>query len=381
MFDIDRKKTKEVIFWRKLRSISFLPPIQLAHLLGPMLRLPEKGNCVLVGRSREIVDGMVECLGLRPGDVILAPASICWVALAPLLAKGVRVRCYPLDPQLNIDTGALKKMVCNRTKAVYIVHYFGCPQQDVQSLKTWCHQNGLKLVEDCALCLFDCKGTIGQLGDVSFFSLWKYLPMPDGAIALAGNGVEFPHPSVTSNTKWVTKGILRILACSLPSGGIVSTVRKFYPSIPSGLAYEAPGPTELLKLTSMSAISRHIFARCDIESVAEARRSNYSLLVDGIKNLNGILPIWKDFPENSVPFALPLRVSDPVSLKQDLALKGIETEISINSFIRNHPQIEGNPEDFKIIDEMSEHVLSLPVHQGMTQTDIEYLISSLYELF
>lgn len=323
---------------------------------------------------------MVGALGLCAEDVVLAPASLCWDALAPMLAQGVVVRCYPLDSQLHIDTGALKALLCSRTKAIYVVHYFGYPQRDVSALRAWCSQEGLKLIEDCALCLYDGRHRVGQWGDVSFFSLWKFLPMPDGAIALSRNEAGLPPPADRPEARWLAKRMLRMLACSAASGGLVPAVGKLRPSVSDVAAYKPPGPAVLPKPTSMSAISRSILARCDIESIAETRRANYSSLVEGIGDINGVEPVWREFPADSTPFALPIRVSDPVFLQGALAARGVETEISINRFFRNHPQIEGDPGDFKAVDEMADQVLSLPVHQGMSHSDIERLILVLHEV-
>lgn len=315
-----------------------------------------------------------------PGDVVLIPASLCWEALAPMLAQGIVLRCYPLDRQLRIDTDALKSILCPRTKALYVVHYFGNPQPDISVLRGWSNQEGLKLIEDCALCLIDGRDRIGQWGDVSFFSLWKYLPMPDGAIALTRNGTELSPPADKHDARRLAKRMLRMLAFSAASGGLVPAAGKLRPPVSDVAAYEPPGPAVLSKPTSMSAISRFILLRCNIESIAEIRRDNYSTLVEGINDIKGIVPVWREFPAYSAPFALPIWVPDPVSLQGSLAAKGIETEISINRFFRNHPQIDGDPGDFKAVDEMADRVLSLPVHQGMSHSDIERLIRVLHEV-
>jgi dTDP-4-amino-4,6-dideoxygalactose transaminase len=369
-----------MVYKRIQRLVPFLPSLEWRHVWGPKAPQQVLWDGQLFGRSREVVGAMVGALGLSAGDVVLAPASLCWDALAPMLAQGVVVRCYPLDSQLHIDTDALKAMLCPRTKALYIVHYFGYPQRDVSALGAWCSQEGLKLIEDCALCLYDGRHRVGQWGDVSFFSLWKYLPIPDGAIALIQNGVELPPLDNPPDARWLIKRMLRLLASSIASNGLVPTAGKLRPSVSDVAAYEPPGLAALTKPTSMSAISRSILARCDIESIAEARRANYSSLVEGIGDIGGVEPIWREFPEDSVPFALPIRVSDPVFLQGTLAARGIETEISVNRFFRNHPQIEGDPGDFKAVDEMADRVLSLPVHQGMSHSDIERLIQALHNV-
>ena len=69
-----------------------------------------------------------------------------------------------------------------RTRALYIIHPFGWPQQ-LTEIDAWRRARALLLVEDCALSLFSrlADGSpIGTKGDASVFSLPKSLPMPDG---------------------------------------------------------------------------------------------------------------------------------------------------------------------------------------------------------
>jgi dTDP-4-amino-4,6-dideoxygalactose transaminase len=362
------------------KPIPLFPSLEMKHLWPRQRSLKGQWDVNFFGRSREVVGAMVGALGLSAGDIVLAPASLCWDALAPMLAQGIIVRCYPLDSQLCVDIDALYELRCAKTRALYVVHYFGFPQPEISALRDWCNQEGLKLIEDCALCLYDGRQRVGQWGDVSFFSLWKYLPIPDGAIGLTRNGSTLPAPSEQPATSWLAKRMLRMLASSVASSGLVPSVLRLRPLASDVALYEPPGPAVLTKSTSMSAIAKSILSRCNIESICEIRTKNYLTLIEGISDISGLEPIWTEFPIDSAPIALPIKVSDPVSIHIALACRGIESEISVNRFFRNHPQILGDPDDFKSVDDLADHVLSLPIHQQLSSSDIQRLIWVLHEV-
>jgi len=320
----------------------------------------------------------MEALGLKPGDVVLAPASLCWEALSPMLALGLKVRCYALDHQLKVDISSIRKSIDKKTKVIYIVHYFGFPQP-VKEINQICAHEGLSLIEDCALCYYDGEenGGVGHNGDISFFSLWKSLPIPDGAVALYRGKGELMLSSYGPSPLWIGKRISRIAANSLAKNGIVPTLGVLRPKMSELAAYEVLNDGVLPKPKRMSLISKFIMERCDLSQIAHLRRRNFLLLLDGIIGIYVIEPVWAFLPNGVVPFAFPIRVADPVKIQRYLAQTGIETEISINRFFRNHPSIEGHPKDFVITDRLADHVLLLPIHQGLTVDDIERILVAL----
>ena len=332
-------------------------------------------------QSREIIGASLNALGLMPGDVVLAPPSLCWEALSPMLALGLKVRCYAVDHQLTIDISSLRKLIDKRTKAIYIVHYFGFPQP-IKDIKQICADEGLSLIEDCALCYFDGKenGGVGHNGDISFFSLWKFLPIPDGAVALYRGKGEIIKPIDLPSPLWTGKRILRRLANSLAKEGILRTSGYLRPMLSEVANFVAPNDGVIPKPKKISSISIFIMERCDLSLIARARRRNFFSLLEGIKGIADIEPVWTWLPNEAVPFALPIRVADPVKVQKYLAQDGIETEISINRFFRNHPSIEGDPKNFIVVDKLADHVLLIPVHQDLTVEDIERVLIALHGL-
>ena len=110
----------------------------------------------------------VELLQLKADDEVLAPAYHCGSEIDALLKSGVKVTLYEMDRDCNINIPDIKNRITAKTKAIYITHFFGFPQ-DVVKVKQFCEQNKLYLIEDCAMSLFSCNGTeiIGTTGRFS----------------------------------------------------------------------------------------------------------------------------------------------------------------------------------------------------------------------
>lgn len=361
------------------RLIPFFPTLEPWSIISPESVKKIPSGAKFYARSRDVIYAAVKALNLSAGDVILAPASLCWDALEPFLSNGIIVRCYPLDTQLFANHFYVKNLVCPQTKAVYLVHYFGYPQPNRYKIRQLCDLMGLGLIEDCALCLFNESQDVGRIGDVSFFSLWKYFPLPDGAIGLTKNGIDLSNPNKSQSSATIARRVLSVVSRSSKLRLIIRGVIVDKPR-PIELKFKnLIGIPRLQSQISMSKISSFIYSRCNVEEIAEKRRSNYSNIIIGIKNICGVTPLWEQIPLSCIPFCVPIKVKNPTATQAALENKMIETEISVNNFFKNCRQIQGDPNSFKSVELIASQVLSLPVHQGLTSSCINRMIKALHE--
>jgi dTDP-4-amino-4,6-dideoxygalactose transaminase len=111
--------------------------------------------------------------GIGPGDEVIVP-PITFVASATAIARIGAVPVFvDVDPQtINLDAGLVKTAITDRTRAVVLVHFAGCPA-GLDAFTLLCRQNNLVLVEDCAHAhgaSWKGKrvGSFGQFGSFSF---------------------------------------------------------------------------------------------------------------------------------------------------------------------------------------------------------------------
>lgn len=126
-----------------------------------------------------------------PGDeVITTPLTFVSTNHAILYCGGTPVFA-DIDPQTcNIDVSALDALTTERTKAVICVHYGGYPC-DIYELEEFCQERGLVLIHDAAhACGSSYEGTmIGAFLDLTVFSFHavKNLPAGDGGMVTTDN--------------------------------------------------------------------------------------------------------------------------------------------------------------------------------------------------
>ncbi|MGH9900754.1 MAG: DegT/DnrJ/EryC1/StrS family aminotransferase [Pyrinomonadaceae bacterium] len=88
--------------------------------------------------------------GVRPSDEVIVP-PITFIASATAIARVGAVPVFAdVDPRtINLDPEAVASAVNERTRAVVVVHFGGCPA-DLDRLGEICARHGLVLIEDCA---------------------------------------------------------------------------------------------------------------------------------------------------------------------------------------------------------------------------------------
>ena len=124
---------------------------------------------------------------LNRDDEVLVPAVAWSTTYFPLIQYGLRPVLVDIDPNtLNLDVGAARAAVTDRTKAVMAVNLLGNPNE-FDSLTGFCRERGLLLLEDNCESLgatYDGRqaGTFGRLGTFSFYFSHHISTVEGGAV-------------------------------------------------------------------------------------------------------------------------------------------------------------------------------------------------------
>ncbi len=111
---------------------------------------------------------------LRPGDEVITPALTFPTTLNPILIYGLKPVFLDIDINtLNIDVNYLEKAVSERTRAIFIPHTLGNPN-DMDVIMEVAEKHNLVVIEDSCDALgsyFGNKlvGTFGAMGTFSFY--------------------------------------------------------------------------------------------------------------------------------------------------------------------------------------------------------------------
>lgn len=323
-----------------------------------------------------LLDGL-RILACGKDDNVLVPAYICDVAVEPFYELGIKVRFYRVLTSLQPDIADVRRKIDQKTRAILTVNYFGFPQE-LTEIQGICRERGLALIEDNAHGFLSRKGgrLLGTFGDIGFSSIWKLLPVPNGAaLFLNSDGLVEKAQNLaeiqTSQERFRSAGTGRYLLssaltclelrCRFPSQLFRGAYQKFHP------AGERDSQKEYENAkVRMPGLSLKVLGKANFDEIIRKRRDNYRFWLDRLGKRPGISPVSNDLPEGVCPQVFPVVVDDADGFEQTMLSRGI--------YVSRWPylprEIRDNQE-FHMANFLSRHLLVLPVHQGLGRNQLE----------
>jgi len=326
------------------------------YILGPEVDAFEKEFASYVGVDHAVglnsgLDALIlafRALGIGEGDEVIAPANTYIASLLGITENHAIPILVEPDKFYNIDADAIEKSITSKTKAILVVHLFG-QAASIEKIKLICEKHKLYLVEDCAQshgAMMNEKMT-GSFGDIGCFSFY-----PTKNLGAFGDGGAI----VTSNPELAKK--VRMLHN-------YGSEKKYY--------HEIEGVNS--RLDELQAALIRVKLK-NFEKLQADRAHIASRYLSEIKNPKIILPeiamgakhVWHLFVIKTI-------FRD--DLQNYLAENGIQTMIHypipphLSGAYERFSYHEG---DFKITEEYSRSILSIPLYQGMTEDEISYVV-------
>jgi perosamine synthetase len=182
--------------------------LRTPHLsLGPKLAEFEQniaryigaGNAVGVSSGTAGLHLCVRALGIGAGDEVIVP-SFTFVAVANVLRYEHAVPVFvDIEPKtLNLDASRVEAVITPRTKAILVVHTFGCPA-DLAEILEIARRHHLYLIEDaCEAIGAEYHGRkVGVYGDAGVFAFYPNKQITTGE----GGAVVANDPRLTTRVK------------------------------------------------------------------------------------------------------------------------------------------------------------------------------------
>jgi dTDP-4-amino-4,6-dideoxygalactose transaminase len=348
------------------------PPLPPAvYTRGRPLELPfplAQPGCVLFSRGRHAIWHGVRALGLPADAEVLVPAYHCGSEIEALLRAGVGCRFYEGSDLLEPDEGELDQLLDEHVVALYLIHYLGFPQ-DVLRWRRWCDAHNLLLIEDAAQ---GWPGTIddrpmGSFGDLSIFTFYKTLGVPDGAALLYNDAVQ--SPTGRAGLRLATVGIRHaewLLGRSALLADLSDRLRPQLQRVhrevdPAMTSYVLGDPD-----SPPSRTTRFLLPRLVDPSVPERRRANYERLLEELDDAVG--KPFARLANGACPWAFMVEADDKELFMERLLRWRIR---ALNFWSEAHPSL---PEErFPRAAWLRTHLVGLPVHQELRERDLERL--------
>lgn len=374
------------------KSISLLPYLSFWRLLRPEGKkrvFPLSGKHQNFYFERNAIWHGIQALNLQPGDEVLMPAYNSDTEEQVLEHAGLKIVYHDVGLDTRVDFDGLEKYITSKTRALYVIHYFGLAQ-DMQQARAFCQKHGLFLIEDCALSLFSKTDDIplGSVGDIAFFCLRKFIEIPNGGTLVFNNqsiSKEFSdlrQPPFFSTAAETTGLLLNWIAQYLTFlEPLTISIKKAFRMTLGSLRTPSGDPVvEKSKFSwRASKISEYILARLDYHAIEHLRLSHYAYLKEQLQSVVEKSDKLDFFPAKEqkgfVPFCFPLLVDDNLWWKKSLA----EYRIEAGAWWRHDKRVH-EKETFENNKYLRRHVLELPIQHTLNRSDLDAIVDAIKAL-
>lgn len=317
---------------------------QFAQLIG----LP---FAVGVGSGTDALMLPLKAIGIGSGDEVITTANTFVATVGAIAMCGATPVYVDNNERYTIDIDKIEAAITPKTKAILPVHLSGCPA-DMPAIMAIAEKHGLKVIEDAAQAILaSIDGQhVGSWGEAAGFSLHPLKNLNvwgDGGIVVTRSQEMRDQLRLLRNHGMKNRDEIEIFGHNSRLDSLHATI---------GL--------RLIK---------------DVHWITE-KRIEYAKQFDGaFKELNDFIDI-PHRPENYrwVYHTYVLRVKARDALLNYLLEKGIEAKVHypIAMHLQRASRYLGYKKgDFPVAEKDAETMITLPVHQHLTQEEMKYMIN------
>jgi dTDP-4-amino-4,6-dideoxygalactose transaminase len=317
-------------------------------------------HVIAVNTGTAALHAALLALDIKADDEILLP-SFTFVATAnSVVASGAKPVFVDINTKdYTIDLQDLKRKISKKSKAILPVHLYGHPS-DLYELNEIANQYSLYIIEDACQSLgsiYKNKQT-GTFGTMGCFSMYA------GKVMTSGEG-----GAIVTNDDKIADTLKMIRNHGMVEG---------YDTRILGLNYRLPELSAAIAKIQMKKLKTFLNLRKRnsllLSNLLETIISKYNIKIpeeDQIKKFNWYL------------YTLAFNKSDNINLRDYIKKKLIEN--GIGAAVYYDPPVHKTPfyqrfsmnNDLQNTNWSSKHVLSLPVHPGVSEMDIQNMVNVL----
>lgn len=342
-----------------IRSGTIAQGPMVARLEDEFARLVGVEHAVAVNNGTTALVAAIQVLDLEPGDEVITSPFTFVATINAILEAGATVRFADISADdFCIDPEAIEAAIGPRTKVLMPVHLFGQPA-DMNRIAPLADRHGLRLVEDTAQSL---GATIDGRGAGSFglgtFSLYatKNLTTGEGGM-------------ITTNDAGLADR-LRVLRNQ--------GMRQRYQYEVAGHNYRL---TDLQAAVGVAQVAGY-------GATVKRRQDNAARLSAGLADVPGLV-VPRELPGRShVWHQYTVLVTEDCPIDRDeliarLTERGIGCGVYYPKTVydydcyRAHPRVVADPAP--VTDRVVRQCVSLPVHQHLTDADVDQVVEAVRE--
>ncbi len=304
--------------------------------------------CVGVNSGLDALTLSVRALNIGAGDEVIVPANTYIATVLAITANGATPIFVEPDEFYNLDASKIESVVTEKTKAVMVVHLYGQSAR-MDKICAVTEKYNLKLIEDCAQshgAKFNGKmtGTFGDAGCFSFYPTKNLGGFGDGG-AIVTDDADLAK----------TLKMLRNYGSEIKYHNQLEGVNSRLDEMQAALLR--------VKLSHLDELNLE-------------RKKIADKYLTGIKNPRLYLPQLRAGAEH-VYHQFVIRTERRDEFKKYLEDNGIKTVIHYPippHLAECYKRLGYKRGDFPITEKFADEVLSLPMFNGMTDEEINFVI-------
>lgn len=310
-----------------------------------------------VGTGTDALILSLEIMGIKAGDEVITTPNTFIATVGAIAMTGARPVFVDNNEEYTIDVNKIEAAITPKTKAIVPVHLTGCPA-DMPSIMEIAKKHNLIVVEDAAqsiLAAIDGQH-VGAWGETAAFSL---------------------HPLKNLNV-WGDGGM------------IVTRSEKHYQTLRLYRNHGLKNRNEVeifgrnCRFDSLQAVIGNRLIK-DVHVITDKRIKNAQILDDAFKKLDDFITIpARRLHVKQVYHTYVIQVAHRDELLSFLIDKGVEAKVHypIPVHLQNASRHLGyKPGDFPVCERHCKTILTLPVHQHLTSSEIEYMIENTHQFY
>lgn len=302
---------------------------------------------------------------ILPGDEVIVPTISFIGAGNAVCANGSKLVLCDVDPRtLNARAEDIEKAITSKTKAILLLHYGGIPC-DMDSIMPLADAYGLKVIEDCAagVCSTYKGQALGTFGDIGMWSFdaMKILVCGDGAI------LHFKDPELRKKAdKWLYFGL------ETKSGFENNVAQKWWEFDISCYGHRAimNNVTAAMAIEQLKKLPMFMKKRAAVHE-------KYNEYLHGLSWLDLPLPIEDDCKSSYYFYHVQVKNGKRDQLARYLRERGVYT--TYRYFPLHRVPFYGVVGTFPGAEYAADNTLCLPIHQSLTENDIEMVVNTIKE--
>lgn len=310
-----------------------------------------------VGSGTDAIFLSLKALGIKNGDEVITTPYTFFATIGAIVTAGAHPVFVDIGEDFNIDVKKIEAAVTSKTRAIIPVHWAGLVC-DMDSIQTIAKKRTLSVIEDaCHALMGTFKGRVaGSFGDTGCFSMH-----PLKNLNVWGDG-----GFIVTNSKKIHDRLVL-----LRNHGLIDRDRCVE------FAYNS-------RLDTLQAVVANYLLENKLDSITEMRIANAKFYDQALANCKNIQMPLRPAHCKQVFHLYIIKAERRDDLKEYLIKNGVDAKVHypVPMHLQPAAKVYGyKPGDFPVAEKTCKSVISLPVHEFISQKDREFIVKKILEFY